>query len=205
MNIRFLLLLTLSMILCGEVSKNELKDNILEKMESITSFQAEFSQEQEWELAGESTVSVGKIFMSGKDVYRIENGENYIIFNKKTVYRYNDETKQLLIEVVEDDQSGSMIPIKLIFDFPDFFNITDFIESETGYKLFLEPKNINESFILSLNVEIDKQFLVKSMEIVDIDDNTSKYKLNNIVLNEHIETSLFQQPKGSNIEIMDLR
>ncbi|PID29398.1 MAG: hypothetical protein CR982_02785 [Candidatus Cloacimonadota bacterium] len=205
MSIKFFLLFIISAVLHAEISKDELEESILDKIESIETFKSEFSQEQEWELAGETSVSFGKIYMSGKNIYRIESGENYIIFNNNTVYRYNDETKQLLIELVREEDSGSVVPVKLIFEFPKYFDIADFEESKNGYKIFLTPKKINESFILSLTVYVNDDFIVEGIDVLDIDDNTSKYRLKKMIVNEDIDKELFEQPKDSSIEIMDLR
>ena len=199
------------------ISGEEILDNVKNKFEELKTFEAEFTQTQFWELADEKSETTGKFYFKKEDTFRIENGEDYIISDGTTVWRYSKANNQVLIEEVKDDkenESSSMLPHKIFFQFTTDYDLVDYFtkKSKDGnekndiFVIKLSTKEGEEKFINEVKAYISYDFVTKKIEYKDIDENTTIFEFNNVKIDKPIEEQKFKfEVKDDKIEIIDLR
>jgi len=190
------------------ISGDKILSNIKEKIKSIKTFEADFTQVQIWELAEEENKVSGKLYMKDIDIFRVELGDDYIFSDGKTVWRFSSENDQVLIEDMKEDDN-TILPGQLIFEFTDIYELKDFFEKKEGEKKFyvlnlISPEG-KERFINKLKVKVNEKFIPIEIESYDLDDNKTTYLLSNMKINEKIPDSKFLFTKPEKVEIIDLR
>ena len=190
------------------ISGDKILSGIKDKIKSIKTFEADFTQVQIWELAEEESKVSGKLYMKDIDIFRVELGNDYIFSDGKTVWRFSFENEQVLVEDMKNDDS-TILPGQLIFEFTDIYDLKDFFEKKEGKKKFyilnLVPPEGKERFINKLKVKVTEEFIPIKIESYDLDDNKTTYHLSNLKINEKISEDKFLFTKPEKAEIIDLR
>ena len=88
-------------------------DRAKHTFDNITSFQADLTELFIWNLAETSTESQGKMLYRQDDRFRLEFPNQQLVVDGETLWRYNSETAQLLVESYSDD-SGVILPKQLM-------------------------------------------------------------------------------------------
>jgi len=202
------LFLILTYMLYG-ISGEQIVKKFNDNLNKMSTFSADYTQIQYWDLAGEKSESRGKIYAKGKDCFRVESQNEWVISVKDTVWRYSNSTNQVLIEKTNKNEE-SLLPGKMIFEFSKFYDVKDFyekkIKNEDCYIVSFIPKKDNERFVDKISAYILKSdYMIKKLEFTDIDDNKTEVILENILKNEKLNESIFKLKKGENFEILDLR
>lgn len=207
---KMIYLLTIIMLFSNlfSISGDKILSGIKEKIGSIKTFEADFTQVQIWELAEEESKVSGKLYMKDIDIFRVELDKDYIFSDGKTVWRFSSENDQVLIENIKDNDN-TILPGQLIFEFTDIYELKDFFEKEEGKKKFyvlnlVSPEG-NERFINKLRVKVSEEFIPTEIECFDLDDNKTTYFLSNMMLNKDISPDKFKFIKPDKAEIIDLR
>ena len=200
-----ILMLTSSLF---SISGDKILSGIKEKIGSIKTFEADFTQVQIWELAEEESKVSGKLYMKDIDVFRVELDNDYIFSDGKTVWRYSSENAQVLIEDIKENDN-TILPGQLIFEFTDIYEMKDFFEKKEGEKKFyilnlVSPEG-NERFINKLKVKVNEEFIPVEIVCFDLDDNKTTYLLSNSLINQEIVPEKFLFTKPEKAEIIDLR
>ena len=190
------------------ISGDKILSGIKEKIGSIKTFEADFTQVQIWELADEESKVSGKLYMKDIDIFRVELDGSYIFSDGKTVWRFSSENEQVLIENIKDNDN-TILPGQLIFEFTDIYELKDFFEKKEGEKKFyilnlVSPEG-NERFINKLKVKVNEEFVPVEIASFDLDDNKTTYFLSNLMINKEIPAEKFIFTKPDNVEIIDLR
>ncbi|MBN1967742.1 MAG: outer-membrane lipoprotein carrier protein LolA [Candidatus Delongbacteria bacterium] len=186
------------------MSKDKVAKGIKSELDKMKNVIIEFEQVQFWELAGEQSSEFGVVKFVDVQKYKIEMDGNYIIFNNGTVFRYSKENNQILIEKIESNDT-SALDIRLLFQLEESFEIFDFNELEDEIKVNLKPKKHGENMILELNLLLSDKFEAKEMEILDIDDNKTIYKIIKIDKKQVFDDNEFNFKDNGKVEVMDLR
>jgi chaperone LolA len=207
---KIIYLLTITMLFSNlfSISGDKILSGIKEKIGSIKTFEADFTQVQIWELAEEENRVSGKFYMKDTDIFRVELDNDYIFSDGKTVWRFSSENNQVLIENIKDNDN-TILPGQLIFEFTDIYELKDFFEKNEGKKKFyildlISPEG-NERFINKLKVKVNEEFIPVEIQCFDLDYNKTTYQLSNIVLNGEISPEKFLFTKPEQVEIIDLR
>ncbi len=198
------------------ISGEEILDNVKEKFSNLKTFESEFTQTQFWELADEKSETTGKFYFKKEDSFRIENGEDFILSDGKTVWRYSKANNQVLIEEVKEDNENesSMLPHKIFFQFTTDYDLVDYFtkKSKDGneendiFVIKLATKKGEEKFINEVKAYISSDFITKKIEYKDIDENTTIFEFNKVKIDKPIEEQKFIfKVKDDKIEIIDLR
>ena len=190
------------------ISGDKILSGIKEKIGSIKTFEADFTQVQIWELAEEESKVSGKLYMKDIDTFRIELENNFILSDGKTVWRYSLENNQVLIENIKEGDN-TMLPGQLIFEFTDIYEMKDFFEKKEGEKLFyvlnlVSPEG-NERFINKLKVKVTEEFIPVEIVSFDLDDNQTTYLLSGSQINKESSADKFLFTNPENAEVIDLR
>ena len=190
------------------ISGDKILKNIKEKIGTIKTFEADFTQVQIWELAEEENKVSGKLYMKDIDIFRVELDNDYIFSDGKTVWRYSSENDQVLIENIKDNDN-TILPGQLIFEFTDIYELKDFFEKKEEKKKFyvlnlVSPEG-EERFINKLKVEVNEEFIPVKIECFDLDDNKTTYFLSNSLINQEIKPEKFLFTKPEEAEVIELR
>lgn len=190
------------------ISGERILSEIKEKISTIKTFEADFTQVQIWELAEEESKVSGKLYMKDTDIFRVELDKDYIFSDGKTVWRFSSENDQVLIENIKDNDN-TILPGQLIFEFTDIYELKDFFEKEEEknkfYVLNLVSPEGNERFINKLKVKVNEKFIPVEIQCFDLDDNKTTYFLTNMLIDKEISPDKFKFKKPEKAEIIDLR
>ncbi len=191
------------------ISGPRLISSIKANYSKMKTFEADFTQIQIWELAAEESRVSGKIYMKDDDSFRVETPGGFILSDGKTVWRFSEANEQVLIESIKENEE-TMLPGRIFFEFTDKYELRDHFERKengnTVYFLDLASPPDEPRFINRLRVKVDRNFMPFEIDYFDLDDNKTTFILQNIRINEPVESSkfIFEKP-FEGVSIMDLR
>jgi chaperone LolA len=175
---------------------------------NITSFRADLTELFYWNLAETSTESQGKMLYRQDDRFRLEFPDQQLVVDGKTLWRYNSETEQLLVEPY-NDESGVILPKQLMVGISENWELTNAAEpaaqDSNGYRLELTPLE-SESAVKHVSIWVNPDnWLVNHAVVDDVQGNRTRYRIDQVEINPTLPDSLFEihVPKGT--ETIDLR
>lgn len=208
--------ITLGIVLLGvsvkakEPKEDEVYNQVRKFYRSIQILQCRYREIFVWALTGETVVREGELVVTNDNRMRIESPEMLILSDGKTLYRWNKLRNQVLIEAVKEDDSGEMLPRRVLLEFgenlrPHSLRIIS-IDGEKGYQLELLPRDSRESSLASASLWITtKDLVVRKLEITDFNQNRTTYILSEIKLNSPMSPQWFNFTMPEGAEIFDLR
>jgi len=187
-------------------------DKIMKKVrttyEQIASLTADFEREFTWALAGETQILTGKLYLKRGDRYRIETETQTIVTDGKTVWTYSPEKQQVFVDNLEKSQENPLprdLLIKYTHDFKPEYLRTEKLGAAECHVIRLTPRKEN-SFAQSVTVWIDKKnWIALQIEQVDLDENSTVYRIKNVTLNAGLADQLFSFTAPEGTEVIDFR
>ncbi len=177
-----------------------------EKLEAMT---ADFQKEYTWALAGETQTLAGKLYLKKGDRYRVETDLQTIVTDGKTVWTYSVDKQQVFIDNVTKSQENPLprdLLIKYTNDFKAEYLRDERLEQGDCHVVRLAPRREDESFAKSVTVWVDKKsWIAVKIEQVDLNENLTVYKLQNIAINPALADQLFTFKIPDNVEVVDWR
>ena len=208
--IRKIILFTLlsSVFLFAQKAK-DIIDDVQKKYEDIDNFSASFNQIETFKLTGSKNITSGKIYIKNGEKYRFESEDQKIITDGKTIWTYNGINKQVLIDKLTPG-SGALLPRDILFKYPKEYYATLLgTEKEKGkkmYKLRLDPKEDTKNFIKAIKLWVEnKSWLIKKIETMDVNGNTTAFELTAIDIKTKLPDSLFQLEITKDMHVVDMR
>ncbi len=188
-------------------SGKDVLDRLQDRYRDVAALKAEFTQtvSSPFTTAGEQFS--GTLVLSG-DRYRVETGQQTIVTDGKTMWIYNADERQVLVnDFVKDETTFSLSDF--LFHFEDVYEIVSVGRALSGGEnhdvLRLRPKN-PEAFFTEITVVMrERDDLVTRLEVVDINDSKMIFSLRKIEMNPDLaaNTFVFNPPDGA--EVVDLR
>lgn len=150
----------------------------------------------------------GIVYMKKPDFYRIESEQQTVVTDGKTIWSYNPFTEQVIIDMFHEDEQ-MFTPDRFLLNIPDEFYVTVGDRESIGAKslilLRLVPKD-DHQFVRSMRMWIDDDgWIVRKVEMVDLNDNKTIYRVRDIQLNPGVDRDLFTYQPPENADIIDLR
>lgn len=181
---------------------------VREKYKDLKSLSADFEQEFVWELAGETQVVKGLIYLSSANHYRIETDMQTIVADGTTVWIYSKPDNQVIIDLMKKSAENPL-PKDLLFQYSEEYTPNLIGEEKVAdrktYVLSLLPKD-EEAFIKSMKIWVDESsWLTIKVVQVDINDNINTYSIENIKEDVELAPSLFSFQIPPDSEVVDLR
>ena len=183
-------------------------DRAKRTFDNITSFQADLTELFYWNLAETSSESQGKMLYRHDDRFRLEFPNQRLVVDGKTLWRYNSENGQLLVESY-NDESGVILPKQLMVGISKNWDLKDAaepaVQDSSGYRLELTPTE-SESAVKQVTIWVDPEnWLVNRAIVDDLQGNRTWYRIDHVEINPTLPDSLFEihVPKGT--ETIDLR
>jgi outer membrane lipoprotein carrier protein len=192
----------------GKQTGQQVLDKARKTFESMKSFQADLTEVFQWNLAETTTETHGKMSYRNDNRFRLDFPNQRLIVDGKTLYRYNSDNNQLLIEPYTDD-SGVILPKQLLSGLSTHWNLTDgsntALEDSLGYQLHLQAKDQDSAFrFVTVWIQPDNWFVSKAI-VDDIQGNRTMYRIDQVVVNPMLPDSLFQAKVPVGTETIDLR
>ena len=188
---------------------NDIVKKVQKTYDKIDDFSATFKQIETFKITGSKSETVGKIFVSGGEKYRFESEDQTIATDGKTVWTYNTQSKQLLIDNVRED-SGVLLPRDLLFKYPKTYFATLLSQDDSGkhkiYEIRLDPKENVYGYIKSIKLWIeDKTWLVQKIETTDLNGNTSLFEISDQNTKAKIDPEIYKLKPDADTEVVDMR
>jgi len=187
---------------------SEIIEKVQAKYKKTSTAIAKYTQTVQFKLTKMEQSYDGILFLKKEKKYRIETDQQVIMTNGITTWAYSPKTNQVVIDNYKEDKN-SISPEKFLTEYPNdyYSNLigTANVNNQDTYEMKLTPKE-SRSFIKSLKVWVDsKEWFIRKIEIIDMNDNTTVYTVKNIQANVEIGNDKFQFKPTSETQVIDLR
>lgn len=188
---------------------NDIIEEVQEAYEDMDNLTAAFQQIETFKLTGSSTELNGKIYVSGGQKYRFESDQQTIVTDGKTVWAYNTNTGQVIIDHAREN-SSVLMPRDLLFKYPkDYYATllkTDEKNDDTIFVLKLEPKEDVHGYIKDMKIWVSEDtWYIKKIETTDLRNNSTVFKITNMDTKTELSDKLFTFEADDSIEVYDRR
>jgi outer membrane lipoprotein carrier protein len=156
--------------------------------------------------AGKQSVS-GTLYIKKQHKFRVELSSQLIVTDGDTIWSYNPNNRQVIIDTYKKN-SRTMTPEKILGAAPTDYSATLLPSEKVGKiqtrVLRLTPKD-ETSLIATMKLWVDDAWLIRKVELTDLNGRLTTYFVNDIRVNINIPDSRFtyQIPRG--VEAVDLR
>lgn len=187
---------------------DEVLSRLQKKYTSVRDLYATFTQTVRFGVTGATQSFEGKMWMKKGNKYRIEMENRTIVTDAVSVWTYSDLNRQVFIDVFRDDPKA-ITPDRVLTDVPKNYLAT-LLDKETvdGIEtivLKLTPKD-TKSLVKSMKVWIDPaHWLMVKVEVLDVGDNLTAYRVSEIKLNSGLSDRLFRFDIPPDVDVIDLR
>jgi len=188
---------------------NDIIKKVRKKYDGLSTFYAEFTQTFHWKLADNIHQSQGKIWLRGKDKFRIETDDQTVVSNGKTVWTYSKFNNQVIIDNIKGSSEEVRLPKDIFFNYAEQYQAKyirkETFESQDCYVLELHAKT-EDIFITEMKVWISTKMNIPiKIEQVDLNKNVNTYVLKKIELNKSLDKNFFEYKIPEAVEVIDMR
>jgi chaperone LolA len=196
-------------LFASDIKADEIIKKVKDKYDDLKTFQAEFTQRSYWKLADNVHEQKGKVWLKGKEKFRIETDDQTVVSDGKTIWTYSQFNNQVIIDNVEKSGDDIRLPKDIFFKYSEDYNPIymqgEKIDNQDCHVLELKSKT-DDIFIKYMKIWINvKIFVPIKIEQVDINDNSNTYFLSNIQVNVTIDGKFFIYDVPDSVEIIDMR
>ena len=175
-----------------------------EVAETMKGFQADFTyttSSQHWD---DSQMLRGRLVLQGSQ-FRVDTDTDIIIAQGPDTYTYRPFDHQVLITVTEPTFS----PATIFGDFEQYYAVEEIrrvnFVGVPHFAVTLSPHDTDlpvEEATLWIRSE---DYLVSRIQLVDLNDTTTEFRLTNVQLRPQVDPSVFDLTFPDDVEIIDLR
>lgn len=188
---------------------NKIIKKVQKTYDKMDNLSATFKQVETFKITGSQTETSGKIFIKNGVKYRFKSEDQVIVTDGKTIWTYNEMSKQLLIDNVREN-SGALLPRDLLFKYPKKYYSTLLGEEKSGknevYKIRLDPKEDVHGYIKSVKLWIDKDnWHILMIETTDLNGNQSRFEITDIDTKSKLSDDLFTYQADDSVNVVDMR
>lgn len=203
-----LVLATLTTNLALAETAQEILEKVKKKYDSINDAELKFSQRLTFELSKQEQAAEGTLSIKKQNKYRFETANRLVVTDGVTVWSYSPLNKQVVIDKFKLDER-TLTPEKVLTAAPkDYYASavgTEKIGKTETRMLKLVPKD-EDSIVRTMKMWVDETtWLIKRVEIVDIDGKHTTYTVHDIKINVGIPDSRFTYEIPAGVEAVDLR
>jgi outer membrane lipoprotein-sorting protein len=171
------------------------------KFESIENLESKFKQENS--AGGQFGNLEGNFYYKKSGMFRIELPTKKIISDGEKIWNYDLTAERAIISPVTDDPLSFSLE-RFVLEYPDKCIVT-VVKNEKNEKIVkLVPKDDFLGFN-SAKIFVDKNYIVKKIEIEDYTNNYFSFSLSKISINGDLPEDLFTLKPPEGTEIIDLR
>ncbi len=201
--------LLMTAIQANAADVNKIIKKVQKTYDKMDNLSATFKQVETFKITGSQTETSGKIFIKNGVKYRFKSEDQVIVTDGKTIWTYNEMSKQLLIDNVREN-SGALLPRDLLFKYPKKYYSTLLGEEKSGknevYKIRLDPKEDVHGYIKSVKLWIDKDnWHILMIETTDLNGNQSRFEITDIDTKSKLSDDLFTYQADDSVNVVDMR
>ncbi len=189
------------------ITANEIIAKVQSKYDDIETVIAKFTRNIRYKVSRVEQESAGVISFKKKNKYRIETDQQTVVTDGVTSWVYSPRNNQVIINRYKQDDR-SLSPEKLLFSYPkDFYSALvgeEKLNKEETYVLKLTPKEEN-SMTSAIKVWINHDWLIKQVEVTDINKTVTRYTIRDIRIDKPIADTQFQFTPPAGADVVDLR
>lgn len=210
-NIRNSILLATALVLpfaaAWAISPEDIIEHVQDKYQDVTDATITYTQSVKFRVSQAEQTSDGTLYFKKKNQYRIETGDRTVVTDGVTSWSYNPKANQVIIDKYKED-AHSMAPDKLLLSFPEnqFASVlpNQTVGGEDCYVLKLTPKDEN-SFTTGMKIWITSDWLIKQVQVTDINQAVTTYTIKSIKLNTGLKEGTFKFKAPEKADVIDLR
>jgi outer membrane lipoprotein carrier protein len=168
---------------------------------------ADFVQTFYWKLTDEKQYVNGTICAKGGDRFKIETDDQLVVTNGKTLWTKRKTSSQVIIDHAENAANENPFIKDFIGKYLKDYNASPDAEKSTKeITCILLSAKSDDQFVRQLRLWIDgKSKLIKKIEQLDLNENTTTFELENINLNASLVNKDFVFKPASDADIVDMR
>lgn len=190
------------------IDAGKIIDNVKKKFDDIQNLTADFTQSFKWKLAGETQQQGGKIFIKGKDKFRIETEGQIVVSDGQSLWTFSKSNNQVIIDNV-NKADEVVLPREIFLKFSENYKPKYVGEEKyntmTCHVVDLIAKTDNQ-FIREMKIWVDKDnWLTQQVQHIDINGNMTTYSLSSIKVNQNLKDAVFSFQPPDNVEVIDMR
>lgn len=190
-----------------ELTANDIITKVQSKYDDVDNIAAKFTQTVRYKVSKIEQEVNGKISFKKTNKFRIETDQQTIVTDGVTSWSFTPANKQVVINHYKQE-SRSLSPEKLLFSYPkDYYSALvgeEKVNKEDTYVLKLTPKEENTT-TSSIKVWISRDWLIKQVEVVDLNKTTTRYTMKEMKINKGIPDTQFQFAVPQGVDVVDLR
>jgi len=150
----------------------------------------------------------GTLKMKKPNKFRIESEHQTLVTDGRTVWAYSPVNKQVVIDHYKENRN-TISPEQFLVSLPDTYYAAVLGTEKKGEPsqviLKLVPKD-DASFIRSVKLWVEmSSWVVRSMEIEDVNETVTTYVINELTLNSPVADSVFAFSAPAGTDVVDLR
>ena len=196
-------------LFASDKKADEIIKKVKDSYDDLKTFYADFNQNSYWKLADNAHEQKGKIWLKGKDKFKIETEDQTVVSDGKTIWTHSQFNNQVIIDNVEKSGEDVRLPKDIFFkyseDYTPVFIQDEEIDNQDCSVVELRAKT-EDIFIKYMKIWINLKLSVPiKIEQVDINGNSTSYLLSNIQVNDIINDDLFIYNVPDSVEIIDMR
>ncbi|MBI4548611.1 MAG: outer membrane lipoprotein chaperone LolA [Ignavibacteriae bacterium] len=177
------------------------------KYDSIRDASVTFTQDVVFGVTKAEQTFTGSLLMKKGNKYRIEFEEQTIVTDGKSVWSYTKANNQVLIDRYKENPN-TFSPDKVLVNVPKNYTATvlgkESIQKRETTILKLLPRH-DKVNLKWMKVWVDKDWLMRKIQVLDLGDNLTTYHIEAIQLNVGLAETHFQFLPPPDVEIIDLR
>jgi chaperone LolA len=206
--VALVILLGASSIAARPEDAKEVLEKVRTAYASIKDAELHFSQRTKFSLSKLEQRGSGILYLKKDNKYRLETGDQTIVTDGNTVWRYSVSTNQVLVDNFKPSE-GSLTPERILGGAPDDFTPALIGKERIGGNetmvLKLVPKN-GEGLVVSLRLWVDTaDWIVRKAEVTDANGKETTYTVSSIRTNIGLADSRFTLRIPEGAEVVDLR
>ncbi len=151
----------------------------------------------------------GHLIMARNNNFKLSTDSQVMAADGESFYRLNKINNQLIIDYLKKSDEVLFFQ-KMFFSITDHFylNMVDErkIDGQKIYIIKLTPKEDSERLFKEIKIWLtDKSYFIPKMEIIDINDNKTSYRILKINKYKKFGKDDFRIEPAENTEVIDLR
>jgi outer membrane lipoprotein carrier protein len=202
------LAMTVGILPAQEPSLSDVTDGMQKRYAAMENIVADFSQKVHFGFSNIRQEFSGTLTFRKPNKLRMESEHQTLVTDGMTVWAYSPVNHQVVIDHYKENKN-TITPDRFLVNLPENYYATILGTEQSAQSknviLKLVPKD-DTSFIRSVKLWVEHgSWVVKAIEITDVNETTTTYAIKSMVLNTNVAQSAFSFTPPPGTDIVDLR
>ncbi len=187
----------------------DILNRVQKKYASLNNVCATFTQTFEWKLANETQVFEGQVCTRNGVQFRVENSDQTIITDGKTIWTMPRNARQVIIDDAAESPEDNPFLKTFMQNYVDNYKPEYLGEVPLGGQphdhLRLTARS-EDVFAKEIEIWVEKKsLLMTKIRQIDVNDNVSTYEISKVDVNAKLTEASFRPDISPDYEVVDLR